>query len=178
MLHGTYFIMPEYRAKAPTCRGAAGSSEPGATTRKTWLGNLLKRMGIAGSEFVLDVEEFLSLAEQPSSVDDLQISGISDSGIIRFVRFGMLLVLGLGQHFFRSLNEAADCGRGPEDVSRSNWTYKLLMSHSRKSHRGNTAAPRAIGVTAKLAGFDPRCEVCRERPRGLGEDAPIGRCGR
>lgn len=50
--------------------------------------------------------------------------------------------------------------------------------NGRESHRGNTAAPRAIGVTTKLAGFAPRCEVCRERPRCLGKDAAIGRCRR
>lgn len=112
--------------------------------------------------------------KQPSSVDDLQISLMRYLATIRPLRFSPYVVRAIPQHLLGSLSGTAECGRGPEDVPSSEWTYELVMSDSRKSHRGNAATLRAIGVTSKLAGFNPRLEVCRERPRGLSEDAPIG----
>ncbi len=113
---------------------------------------------------------------QPSSVNDSQASvGMRCAVVSPAAPVAFCAVQETLQRIFASLHVTADCSGGPEDVPGGDRTNKLAMSGGGQSHRSHASASRAVRVTAKLAGLDPRLEIRRERARRLCEDAAAGR---
>ena len=68
--------------------------------------------------------------------------------------------------------------RGKHQVASSQAGQDPVVAHGRQCHRGHTAALRAVGLAAKLAGADAGFEVGGKRRGGAGKDALLRRLRR